>query len=116
MTNDSIKGSIAKYQPKISLYTVEGANLFCLNLHGPAEFFVKLYQLVYQIFLSVLFIFVVNPQEATELPGNSDKLESGVVPLRQPQDSTKTRDDRHHVELTLPSTSNFDCVFLIVPG
>ena len=53
----------------------------------------------------------MNPQEATELPGNSEELEAGVVPLKH-QDNTETRDHRYHVELTLPSPGNFDCVFL----
>ena len=55
----------------------------------------------------------MSPREATELPGHSEELEAGVVPLKQPQDNTKTRDHRHHVELSLPAQSNFDCVFLI---
>ena len=49
----------------------------------------------------------MSPQEASERPGNSEELEAGVVPLKPPQDNIKTRDDRQHVNLTLPSPGNF---------
>ena len=54
----------------------------------------------------------MSPLEATELPGNSEELEAGVVQQKPLQDNTKTSDDRQHVELTQPSPGlNFDPVF-----
>lgn len=65
------------------------------------------------VFCFLLFC-AVSPQEATELPGNSEELEAGVVQQKPPQDNTKTSDDSHRdrVELTQPSPGlNFDPVF-----
>lgn len=63
------------------------------------------------VFCFLLFC-AVSPQEATELPGNSEELEAGVVQQKPPQDNTKDGDDRQHVELTQPSPGlNFDPVF-----
>ena len=69
--------------------------------------------LVVILLLLLLLLFcVVSPLEATELPGNSEELEAGVVQQKPPQDNTKTSDDRQHVELTQPLPGlNFDPVF-----
>ena len=64
------------------------------------------------LLLLLLLFCVVSPLEATELPGNSEELEAGVVQQKPLQDNTKTSDDRQHVELTQPLPGlNFDPVF-----
>ena len=60
----------------------------------------------------------MNPQEATESPGSSEKLETGVEPLKQVKVDTKTRVARQHAELsTLPPPGPnclLDCLFYAV--
>ena len=56
-----------------------------------------------------MICFVVNPQEATESPGSSEELETGVEPLKQAQD-TKTRDDRQHAELSTLHPPGLNCL------
>ena len=50
----------------------------------------------------------MRPDEATELPGTSEKLEAGAVLQKQSQKETKSSDDCQQVELTLPSPGH-DC-------
>ena len=70
--------------------------------------------LVVILLLLLLLFCVVSPLEATELPGNSEELEAGVVQQKPLQFNTKNSDDSHRdrVELTQPSPGhNFDPVF-----
>ena len=57
-----------------------------------------------------MICFVVNPQEATESPGSSEELETGVEPLKQAQEDTKTRDDRQHAELSTLHPPGLNCL------
>ena len=65
-----------------------------------------LYAMVRMDIISVLYCyyFIVRPDEPTEPPATSEKLEAGAVSLqKQSQKETKSSDDRQQAELILPS-------------
>ena len=53
--------------------------------------------------ISVYYIFAVRPDEATEPPATSEKLEAGALLQKQYQKETKSSDDSQQAELILPS-------------